>query len=95
MTLRFLEQGTSNALLAASFFSYSYAGVGGPGNNNGIVTYDTATLSGDLLLQVGVIHQLEIINPFIDSTPVFIMTGALGSFGAFTRWSMRQFAFAF
>jgi hypothetical protein len=95
MTLRFNlqeEAPGSNALLSASFFGYSYAGVGGPGNNNGILTYDTATLSGDVLLQVGNIYWLEIVNPFIDDTPVFLMTGENGIFGAYTRWSMCQFA---
>jgi hypothetical protein len=92
MTLRFLQIGQQFALLAASFFSYSYAGVGGPGNNNGVITYDTATLSGDVLLYDGTGYQLEILNPFVDATVVSLMTGGLGSFGAYTRWSMRQFA---
>jgi hypothetical protein len=82
-------------LLSATFFSNTYAGIGGPSNNLNLLTQCTATLAGDLSLTAGNQYVLQVVNPFIDATQVFLENGVFApglSGGAFCRWSMRQFA---
>jgi hypothetical protein len=82
-------------LIFATFFSNTYAGVGGPSNNLNLLTQCSATLAGDLSLIAGNQYVLQVVNPFIDATQVFLENGVFSSGlsgGAFCRWSLRQFA---
>jgi hypothetical protein len=81
-------------LIFAAFFSNTYAGVGGPANDSNLLTQCSATLAGDLSLTAGNQYVLQVVNPFIDATQVFLENGVISgsSHGAFCRWSLRQFA---
>jgi hypothetical protein len=93
MLLRFSDPSGSPTLITVCFFSNSFAGVGGPGNNSGEDTYATATLSGDLFLTAGSQYQLQVSNPFIDLTIVgTLVNGDLPVVDPYCRWSMQQFA---
>jgi hypothetical protein len=85
MALQFyLNTTPSIPILSSSYFSNSYAGVGGTTNGTGLVTYDTASVAGSLQLIAGNQYALQVVNPFIDGTSVSVQSGS--------RWSMRQFA---
>jgi hypothetical protein len=86
MSLQFYLLNTTSPvpILSATYFSNSYAGVGGPTNDTNLVTYDTAAIAGNLQLPAGNQYAIQVVNPFIDSTSVEIQAGS--------RWSMRQFA---
>jgi hypothetical protein len=94
MSLQFYLYGsTTTSLLSASFFSNAYAGLGGNMNLTDLDTYVGATLAGDLSLTAGNQYALQVINPFVNTTPVVILSGGSPvSGGAYSRWSMRQFA---
>ena len=80
-----LNRGGFEIPIIATQFSNNYAGVGGSTNSINLVTYDTATMVGDLQFSfVGNQFILQVQNPFIDNTPIYVMPGS--------RWSMRQFA---
>jgi hypothetical protein len=80
-----LNRGGFEVPIIATQFSNNYAGVGGSTNSINLVTYDTATMVGDLAFTfVGNQFILQVQNPFIDNTPIYVMPGS--------RWSMRQFA---
>jgi hypothetical protein len=93
MSLQFYLYGSSTTtLLSANFFSNSYAGVGGASNLTSLTTGAGATLAGDLSLIGGASYALQVINPFIDTTEVDILSGGPSASSVYCRWSMRQFA---
>jgi hypothetical protein len=93
MGVVFVSTAGTPLLITAYFFSNAYAGVGGPNNNVGIDTYDTATIAGDLFLTAGTSYELQVYNPFIDATVVTLLAnGTLPATGVYCRWSINQFA---
>jgi hypothetical protein len=93
MQLVFAPSSGMPFLITAYFFSTPYAAVGGFNNNTGINTYDTATLASDLYLTAGDQYEMQVYNPFLDSTVVTLLAnGTTPITGVFCRWSMHQFA---
>jgi hypothetical protein len=91
MALQFgLVTGSTGPLLYSGFFSNSFASVGGFFNGNSVTARTTATLAGDVFLTAGGQYSLQVINPFIDTTNVTLLSRT--SAGSFCRWAMRQFA---
>jgi hypothetical protein len=67
--------------------------VGGNENSTGVNTYDTATIAADLFLTTGNQYELQVYNPFVDSTVVTLLSSLTPPItGVFCRWSMHQFA---